>query len=306
MDEQLKEFKDLEKNTNIFLDKLTNPDLWIKYGFIALKIIIIIILSSIIIRVGKAAIGRIFKRRSNVPLQFSERREATLIKLLQNILTYTVYFIAIVMILSSLNIDVTGILAGAGILGLAVGFGAQNLVKDVIGGFFIIFEDQFSVGDYVRIGEFEGTVNEIGLRTTKILNWTGELYILQNGNITEVTNFSLHNSVAVVDIYLGYQADLKKVESLIENLLETMPEKYEQIVETPTVLGIQQMGASEIVLRVTAETLPLQNWFIARELRKAIKLELDAHRVEIPYQRIVMMRGDDHQQNDHFGDRQGG
>ena len=306
MDEQLKEFKDLEKNTNIFLDKLTNPDLWIKYGFIALKIIIIIILSSIIIRVGKAAIGRIFKRRSNVPLQFSERREATLIKLLQNILTYTVYFIAIVMILSSLNIDVTGILAGAGILGLAVGFGAQNLVKDVIGGFFIIFEDQFSVGDYVRIGEFEGTVNEIGLRTTKILNWTGELYILQNGNITEVTNFSLHNSVAVVDIYLGYQADLKKVESLIENLLETMPEKYEQIVETPTVLGIQQMGASEIVLRVTAETLPLQNWFIARELRKAIKLELDAHRVEIPYQRIVMMRGDDHQQNNHFGDRQGG
>lgn len=306
MDEQLKELEKLEKNTNLFIDKLTDPELWIKYGFIALKIIIIIILSSIIIRVGKAAIGRIFKRRSKVPLQFSERREATLIKLLQNILTYTVYFIAIVMILSALTINVTGILAGAGILGLAVGFGAQNLVKDIIGGFFIIFEDQFSVGDYVRIGEFEGTVDEIGLRTTKILNWTGELYILQNGNITEVTNFSLHNSVAVVDIYLGYQADLKKVESLIENVLETMPEKYEQIVGKPSVLGVQQLGASEIVLRVTAETLPLQNAFIARELRKAIKLALDAHQVDIPYQRIVMMQGNVHRQDNHLGDRQGG
>ncbi|MBD8005592.1 mechanosensitive ion channel family protein [Bacillus norwichensis] len=302
----MKQSPDLEKETNILIKKLTNPDLWINYGLIALKIIIIIIVSTIVIRVGKAAIGKIFKRRSNVPMQFSERREATLVKLLQNILSYIVYFIAIVTILSALSIDVKGILAGAGILGLAVGFGAQNLVKDVIGGFFIIFEDQFSVGDYVRIGEFEGTVEEIGLRTTKILNWTGELYILQNGNITEVTNFSLHNSVAVVDIYLGYQADLKKVEVLIEDLLKTMPQKYEQIVGTPSVLGVQQLGASEIVLRVTAETLPLQNAFIARELRKAIKLELDAQQVEVPYQRIVMMQGSDHPKNNHFSDRQGG
>lgn len=306
MDEQLQEIEKLEKKTNILIEKLTDPELWISYGLIALKIVLILIFSSIIIKVGKAAIRRIFKRRSKVPLQFSERREATLVKLLQNILAYTVYFIAIVMILSALTINVTGILAGAGILGLAVGFGAQNLVKDIIGGFFIIFEDQFSVGDYVKIGEFEGTVDEIGLRTTKILNWTGELYIIPNGNINEVTNFSLHNSVAIVDIFLGYEADLKKVENMIGNLLETLPEKYEQIVGTPSILGIQQLGASEIVLRVTAETLPLQNWFIARELRKAIKLELDAHQVEIPYQRIVVMKGNDHQQGDHFGDRQGG
>ncbi|VEF46056.1 mechanosensitive ion channel MscS [Bacillus freudenreichii] len=306
MNEQIQEFKDLEKKTTGFLEKLTDPDLWIGYGMVALKIIIIIILSTIIIRVGRAAISRIFKRRAKAPLQFSERREATLIKLLQNILTYSVYFIAIVMILSALTIDVTGILAGAGILGLAVGFGAQNLVKDIIGGFFIIFEDQFSVGDYVRIGTFEGTVDEIGLRTTKILNWTGELYIIPNGNINEVTNFSLHNSVAIVDVFLGYQADLKKVESMIEVLLETMPEKYEQIIGTPSVLGVQQLGASEIVLRVVAETLPLQNWFIARELRKAIKIKLDAHQVEVPYQRIVMMKGNDHQPGDHIGDRQGG
>lgn len=301
-----KQLEEIEKNTSGFIDKFTDPELWINYGFIALKILIIIIMSSIVIRIGKVAIRNIFKRRTKVPLQFSERREATLVKLLQNVLTYTVYFIAIVMILSALTINVTGILAGAGILGLAVGFGAQNLVKDIIGGFFIIFEDQFSVGDYVRIGEFEGTVDEIGLRTTKILNWTGELYIIPNGNINEVTNFSLHNSVAVVDIFVSYQSDLKKVESIIESVLEKIPGKYEQVVKAPTILGVQQMGASEIILRVTAETLPLQNWYIARELRKEIKLELDKHQVEVPYQRIVMMRGEEDQQGQYFGDRQGG
>lgn len=296
----------IEKNTNKFIEKFTDPDLWTDVGFIALKILLILLLSSIVVKVGRAAIQNIFKARTKAPLQFSERREATLVKLLQNILTYTVYFIAIVMILSSLTIDVTGILAGAGILGLAVGFGAQNLVKDVIGGFFIIFEDQFSVGDYVRIGQFEGTVDEIGLRTTKILNWTGELYIIPNGNITEVTNFSLHNSVAIVDIFLGYEADLKKVETLIENVLEKLPEKYEEIVSPPSILGIQQLGASEVILRVTAETLPLQNWYIAREIRKAVKLELDAHKVDAPYQRIVMFSGKDRQEQNHFGERQGG
>ncbi|MFD1706054.1 mechanosensitive ion channel family protein [Siminovitchia sediminis] len=303
LEEQLQE---TVENTNIFIEKLTNPELWINIGWIAVKILLIIILSGIIIRVGKAAIERVFKRRRRTPLQFSERREATLVKLLQNILAYTVYFMAIIMILSALTINVTGILAGAGILGLAVGFGAQNLVKDIIGGFFIIFEDQFSVGDYVAIGQYEGTVEEIGLRTTKILGWTGELYIIQNGNITEVTNYSLHNSVAVVDVLLGYQADLKRVETIIENLLETLPEKYEQIVDKPKIMGVQQLGASEVMLRVIAETLPVQHWFIAREMRKLIKMELDAHQVEVPYQRIVMMTGNEHQPGDHFGDRQGG
>lgn len=296
----------VEKQTNKFVEKFTDLDLWIDVGFVALKILMILVLSFIVIKVGRAAIQNIFKRRARVPLQFSERREATLVKLLQNILTYTVYFVAIVTILSSLTVDVTGLLAGAGILGLAVGFGAQNLVKDVIGGFFIIFEDQFSVGDYVRIGQFEGTVDEIGLRTTKILNWTGELYIMPNGNITEVTNFSLHNSVAIVDIFLGYDADLKKVEALIESVLEKMPEKYEEIVSPPSILGIQQFGASEVILRVTAETLPLQNWYIAREIRKAIKLELDEHKVDAPYQRIVMFSGTDRQEPSQFGETEGG
>ena len=126
------------------------------------------------------------------------------------------------MILSTLTINVSAVLAGAGIVGLAVGFGAQSLVKDIITGFFIIFEDQFSVGDYIRVGQFEGTVEEIGLRTTKIKSWTGELHIIPNGNILEVTNFSLNNSVAVIDISVAYEENIQRVESLIQDLLDNV------------------------------------------------------------------------------------
>ena len=285
MDEQLDE---IEQKTDILAEKLLNQEMWIDFGFILVKILTILVLSSLIIRVGRVFIRNMRKVKSKAPLRFSERREVTLAKLLQNILTYGVYFIAFVTILSTLTIDITGLLAGAGILGLAVGFGAQNLVKDIISGFFIIFEDQFSVGDQVRISQFEGVVQEIGLRTTKILNWRGELYILPNGSITEVTNFSIHNSIAVVDVGISYEGDINKAEAVIQKLLDGMPDRYEDLVGKPQLLGVQQLGPSEIILRITAETLPLRHWYIERQLRKELKLEFEAHNIDIPYQRIVM------------------
>src|SRR5690606_17721946 len=105
-----------------------------------------------------------------------------------------------------------------------------NLVRDVITGFFIIFEDQFSVGDYVRINQAEGTVQEIGLRTTKVQAWTGEIFIFPNGSVTEVVNFSLHNSIAVVDLSVSHDSDLVKVERLILEFLETVQPMYEEVV----------------------------------------------------------------------------
>ncbi len=145
-----------------------DQDTWINLGMVVLKAIAIFILAGLVIRIGKLAIVNIFKMRSRAPIRTSDRREATLAKLLQNILTYVIYFIALIMVLSTIGINVGPILAGAGVVGLAVGFGAQNLVRDIITGFFIIFEDQFSVGDHVIIGPFQGDVEEIGLRTTKI------------------------------------------------------------------------------------------------------------------------------------------
>ncbi|WP_071393120.1 mechanosensitive ion channel family protein [Bacillus tuaregi] len=277
------------------LEKMANEDAWISIGEGCLKILGILLISMIVVRLGKLAIQNIFAARRHSPLRISERREATLLKLLQNVLTYVIYFIAILMILSTLTIDVGALLAGAGIVGLAVGFGAQSLVKDIITGFFIIFEDQFSVGDHVRIGQFEGTVEEIGLRTTKIKQWTGELHILPNGSIIEVTNFSMHNSVAVVDISISYEEDIKRVEEVIRALLSTMMDKYEDIVSEPQLLGVQSLGASEVLLRVTAETTPMRHFPIARELRKEIKLCLDKQGIEIPYPRLVMYSRQEHE-----------
>ncbi|PLR94039.1 mechanosensitive ion channel family protein [Bacillus sp. T33-2] len=278
----------IEQTINNMADQLMNEDIWLAIGEGLLKILAIILISALAIRFGKLAIRNFFKVRTRAPLRISERREATLIKLLENVLTYVVYFVTIMTILSVLTINVQAMLAGAGIVGLAVGFGAQSLVKDVITGFFIILEDQFSVGDYVRIGQAEGTVEEIGLRTSKIKGFTGELHILPNGTITEVTNFSLHNSVAVLDIGVSYESDIEYTEKVLQDLIEKLPERYEELVKPPELLGVHNFGASEVVLRIVAETLPMKHFYIGRVLRKEIKLCLDEHGIEIPYPRLVM------------------
>ncbi|WP_264740002.1 mechanosensitive ion channel family protein [Cytobacillus firmus] len=278
----------IEKLIHSMIDKISNEETWITIGEGIFKIIAILIVTSILIRIGKLAIRNIFKVRTPSRLRISERREATLLKLLENMLTYVVFFVAAIMILSVLTIDVKALLAGAGIVGLAVGFGAQSLVKDIITGFFIIFEDQFSVGDYIRIDQFEGTVEEIGLRTTKIKNWTGEVHILPNGSIMQVTNFSINNSVAFVDVSIAYEGDIVKAERVLQELFEKLPEKYEDMVKPPEILGIQNLAASDVVLRVVSETLPMRHFYIARQLRKEIKLCLDEHGIEIPFPRLVM------------------
>jgi moderate conductance mechanosensitive channel len=281
-----------EKLNSQIYSYVKDEDLWVDIGMGLLKMIIIIVISGFFVKFGKIAIRNIFKVRAKGPLSISERREATLVKLLENILTYVVYFIVIVMVLETINVDIKALLAGAGIVGLAVGFGAQNLVRDIITGFFIIFEDQFSVGDFVRIGAFEGVVEEIGLRTTKIKSFTGELHTLPNGSIVEVTNFSIHNSVAIVDISIAYEGDIVKAEKVIEDLIVDLPAKYEDMVKPPELLGVQMLGASEVVLRVTSEVKPMRQWHIARMLRKELKSRLDENGIEIPFPRLVMYSRD--------------
>ncbi|WP_370456152.1 mechanosensitive ion channel family protein [Planomicrobium sp. YIM 101495] len=273
-------------------ETLLNQETWINLGQLALEVIAIVLVAWLLVRIAKALIRRTFTVRVKGPFKTKGhgRRQQTLQKLLENIVAYVIWFMAIVAVLSAFNINITGIIAGAGVLGLAVGFGAQNLVRDIITGFFIIFEDQFSVGDYVRINQAEGTVEEIGLRTTKVKAWTGELFIFPNGNVTEVVNFSIHNSIAVVDVNISYESDIANVEELIREFLETLQERYEQIISPPDLLGVQTMTTTEIVVRITAETLPMQHFAVARGIRRDLKEFLDKRGVEIPYPRMVMVQ----------------
>lgn len=276
-----------------YINKLWNyisgPELWIEIGQGFLKIIVIILVAMLIIKVGKKIIDKLFVSRQRGPFRITARREATLRKLLHNILIYTVYFTAFIMILDSgLGLQIGPLLAGAGVAGLAIGFGAQNLVRDIISGFFIIFEDQFSVGDYIFTSNVEGTVEEIGIRTTKIKSWTGEQHVLPNGNVTQVTNYSVHNGLAVVDINIPYESNIEAAEKIIDDMAKELPDTYEEILSTPEVIGVETLQLSHFVVRVIAETLPTYQWAGARIIRREVKERLYKEGIQIPSPRLVM------------------
>ncbi len=271
-----------------FVDYITGPELWVGIGQGLLQILLILFVSLLIIRIGSKIISRFFENRRRGPFQITARRESTLKKLVINTMTYIVYFTAFIMILEVFGIKIGPLLAGAGVAGLAIGFGAQNLVRDIISGFFIIFEDQFSVGDYVLTSGVEGFVEEIGLRTTKIKSWTGEINILPNGNVTQVTNYSIHNSIAVVDVRIAYENNIEYTEQIISELLEELPERYEQMTAIPELLGVDNLNASEIMMRIISETVPMEHWGVARAIRREVKQRLEEKGIEIPYPRIVM------------------
>ena len=200
----------------------------------------------------------------------NERRQLTIVKLLQSVLSYLVYFSAIMGILSAMNIQIAGLLAGAGIASVAIAFGAQNLVKDVITGFFIILEDQFGVGDFVKINTAEGTVMEIGLRTTKVKGVTGEQFIIPNGSIVDVINYSINNSKATINMQIPLDVNIEKVQMVIQSYLDTLPEKYEELVTAPVFLGVTNTTSTEATIGITLETLPLQKYSISRIIRKDV------------------------------------
>lgn len=267
-----------------FFSMLTDFD-WEKVSKVTLNMVIIIAIGYILKRIGNTLINKTFiiKRKGHL---HDERRDETIKKLLKNVLNYIVWFIVVLTILDQF-INVKAFLAGAGIVGVAVGFGAQSLVKDVITGFFNIFEDQLAVGDYVRINNFEGTVVQVGLRVTIIRSISGELNIIPNGNILEITNYSIENSIALIDISVAYEEDLTQVENTIQNMLLDLPNRYEEIIGEPKLLGIQNLGPSEVIYRISCETEPMKHIQLQRNIRKDIKDLFEEYGIEIPYPRMV-------------------
>ncbi|MFP3916569.1 mechanosensitive ion channel family protein [Lysinibacillus telephonicus] len=280
--------KGFAKWTEKTWDYLTSEEFWSVILLASIKIIAIIIASYLVVFIGKRIISRVLSLRIKSPLGNSERRQQTIIKLLQSVLSYLVYFSAIVGILSAVNIQIAGLLAGAGIASVAIAFGAQSLVKDIITGFFIILEDQFGVGDYIRLNNAEGTVTEIGLRTTKILGITGEQYIIPNGQILDVVNFSVNNSKAIIDMQVGIDADIEKVEKLLTEYLKTLPAKYEELIDVPTFLGVQNVVGTEVTIRIVAETKPLEHYGIARIIRRDVKEILDKNGIPMAYPKMML------------------
>ena len=200
-----------------------------------------------------------------------------------------VYFVAILVILPEFGIRTESIIATAGIGGLALGFGAQSLVKDVISGFFILFEDQYAVGDFVSIDNITGTVEEIGLRITKIRGFKGDLNIIPNGQVEKVTNYTRGNALAIVDVNIAYRSDIEKATHVMQKVADRYKSENDDIVEPPNVLGVVNFASNGINIRLVARTLPMKHWGVERELRKRIKQAFDNEGIELANtQKIVL------------------
>jgi small-conductance mechanosensitive channel len=257
---------------------------------VLLRVVAVLIAARIALYLGGLLVDRALMPRKQFGFYLDERKIKTLSPLLKSILRYTIDFMATVAVLRIFNIPTESIIATAGIGGLAIGFGAQNLVKDVITGFFIIFEDQFSVGDYIEAAGISGIVEEMGLRVTKVRDFGGQLHILPNGEITKVTNHSRGNMRAMVDVRIPYEVDIDKAMAVIDRVCKELKQKREDITEGPSVLGVNELSDSGIYIRVWATTLPMQQWSLERQLRKEIKEAFDQEGIEIPYPKMVLIQ----------------
>jgi moderate conductance mechanosensitive channel len=222
-------------------------------------------------------------------------RAATIRSIVESTARVLLSILLVLYALNELGAPVGTFLAGLGILGLAVSFGAQSLVKDLLNGFFILAEGQYGVGDVVRIGELSGDVEAITLRVTTLRDLDGRAHIIPNGQINQVSVMSKDWSRAIADIEVAYKTDLDKALTVFQDEATKLyedPEWKWRMLEPPTMLGVQTLGASGITLRLLFKTLPKEQWGISREFRKRIKVRFQAEGIEIPYQHVKILVDD--------------
>ena len=271
---------------------ILDADIRLSIGTTILKIGAVIIIALVVVKIGTALINRLMASNGKVSgLAIDEPRVKTLTSLLQSTLRYVTSIVAFLMILDLLGIDTKALLGGAAVLGLAVGFGAQNLVRDVITGFFLIYERQYDVGDYVSIAGVSGIVEQIGLRTTVIREFSGDVHTIPNGLIEKTTNKSRREARALIEVPVPYTADLRQVMAILGQVCEQAAQELTEIREGPKVLGVSQLSESGVVLTVWARTEPMKQWGVERELRLRVKEALDAAGIEVPYPRMVVYQG---------------
>jgi small conductance mechanosensitive channel len=237
-----------------------------------------------------------FIREKN-PLQAVEakKRAQTLGRILRHALLTVIAFIAVLMILGELGIQLGPLLATAGIGAVALGFGAQSLVKDVISGFFVILEDHYRIGDAIDVAGVSGLVESVSLRKTVLRDLEGRVHTIPNGEIKVVTNLSKEWSRAVVDIGISYREDIDQILTLLSEIGKELAdeEPYKSaILEPMQILGVEQFKESEIIIRMIVKTVPLKQWEVSRELRRRIKNRFDEKGIQIPFPHRLLFWGE--------------
>lgn len=265
----------LPKLYNIDLKYFIYPILYILIGYLTYKLIDRVIEKSFTKHTFKT-----LKDRHN------QKRLETIKTLISNLLKYLIIIFVVLAILSLYGINVKSILAGVGITAAIVGLACQDIAKDLLAGIFIVAEDQYEIGDTIEIDGFMGEVVFIGLKTTRIKDYKGRVKIISNHTITEVINYNLNNSLAIVDVSVGYEEDNDKVETVLTELVSTLSSTIPHSKGEAKLLGIDNLGDSAVVYRITCLVASNKQFEAERIMRKEIKKVLDQEQIKIPYPQI--------------------
>jgi small conductance mechanosensitive channel len=270
-------------------------------GTVLLRILLVLLLGYVAIRFVRLGLQQLEKvivlasDQSDQLAGVAQKRAATLTGILRTIALTGIWAIVLIITLQSVGLDMTPILAGAGILGLAVGFGAQNLVRDVISGFFIILEDQIRLGDVAVINGTGGLVETITFRTISLRDFSGVVHIIPNGAINTLSNMTKEWSAFVLDMGVAYREDTDKVVKLMQDVGEELrhdPMFGSRMIEPIEVVGVEDFSDSAVTLRARIKTKPLEQWTIGREYRRRIKKAFDAQGIEIPFPHRTLYMGE--------------
>jgi len=196
--------------------------------------------------------------------------------------SFVVWVVATLAVLRVLGVRLAPLLTGAGLIGVALGFGAQSLIRDFIAGVFILVEDQFGVGDWVDLGEVTGAVEAVTLRATRIRSVEGTVWHVSNGQIQRAGNMSQHWSRALLDVQIALDSDIDRAREAMKRVADELWRNDRAIIEEPEVWGVQSLGPAGITIRLVAKTKPLEQWRITRQLRERIKAEFDREGIDVP------------------------
>ena len=247
--------------------------------------IIIIIVSIFIYFIIKQIVVKMFKASRKFGIH---KKSITIMNLVINIIKYIVIIVAFLSILGVWGIDTKALLASLGIAGVVAGLAMQDILKDFLAGFSIIFDNEYDVGDNIQIGDFRGDVVELGMKNTKIKAYTGEILTVANRNINEVINYSTPYTKCLVDISVSYNADLEKVEKVLNEVCKELSEKISYLKSDMEVLGVYKLDDSAILYRVAADCKPTMDKFLKMEINKAVKIAFDKNKIEIPFPQVVV------------------
>jgi moderate conductance mechanosensitive channel len=260
-------------------------DNWIDIAIIVGALVVLVVIVSIV----RSRLKRFFEKKIPEDRLIIRKRTLTFNSVISNLVIVIAFIAAALIVAEQLGISVTPLLAGAGVAGIVVGFGAQNLIKDLINGVFILFEQWYQVDDVVTVGDITGSVERFNLRTTMIRDIEGTLHYIPNGEISMLGNRTQLWSRAVVEVGVHYDEDSDKVVEVLEEIFDEMmvDKKYKKmILERPSILGengISELGDSAIVFKMICKVKPGEQWNIGRQLRKRIKDRFDKIGIEIPY-----------------------